>query len=96
MSPPGAETTLHAIVHGRVQGVGYRFFVADRAGELELKGMTRNLPDGTVEVRARGARENLERLAEQLRRGPALARVTGVQVRWDLPLEAYEDFSVGY
>jgi acylphosphatase len=72
--------TLCATIRGRVQGVGYRYFVVDRARELGLVGWARNAPDGAVEVEAQGPRESLERLADELAGGPRMAHVTGLTV----------------
>lgn len=66
-------------VRGRVQGVGFRWYVMAEAGRLGLEGYVRNLPDGTVEVVARGTREAVEELERALARGPATARVDGVE-----------------
>ena len=79
MNDPAA---LHAIVSGRVQGVYFRAFVRRRAAGLGLAGYTRNLPDGTVEVRAEGEREQLQRLMYYLKTGPPAARVTDVITEW--------------
>ncbi len=62
-------------VHGRVQGVGFRYFVARTALSLGLTGWTRNLMDGTVEVQARGALPAVAALETALRAGPGHARV---------------------
>lgn len=70
---------MHAIVTGRVQGVGYRYFVQKAANELGLTGWTRNLPDGSVEVEAEGAPEALESFRQLLWNGPALSRVDDVR-----------------
>ena len=78
---------LTALVRGRVQGVGFRAFVIDRARGLDLNGYVRNLPDHrTVEVVAEGSRERLESLVGFLRQGPRAARVDGVDVAWGLAL----------
>jgi acylphosphatase len=65
-------------VSGRVQGVGFRWFVLQQARRLGLGGFTRNCADGTVEVVASGEDATLVRLEELLRSGPDLADVTGV------------------
>ncbi len=67
------------VVRGRVQGVGYRYFVLRHAQELELAGFARNLPDGSVEVIAEGPQAALGKLLAQLGEGPAFAHVTGVE-----------------
>jgi|SRR5271167_1150897 len=65
-------------VLGRVQGVGYRFFVQELAEELGLRGYVRNLRDGRVEVLAIGSAEQLRLLRQALEKGPMLARVAEV------------------
>jgi len=74
------------VVRGRVQGVGFRWFVWREAGRLGLKGVARNLADGTVEVLAEGQDEALGELERALGRGPAAARVESVD-KSDLPRE---------
>jgi len=67
------------VVEGRVQGVAYRAFTRDAATGLGLTGWVRNREDGTVEVEVAGSDEGLARLAERLRQGPPLARVTALK-----------------
>jgi len=62
-------------VVGRVQGVGFRYFVFREAQPLAVRGWVRNLNDGSVEVQARGERLSVERLESALREGPGHARV---------------------
>jgi acylphosphatase len=66
-------------VSGRVQGVGYRYFVLREAEALGIAGFARNLPDGRVEVVAEGGEEAVRRFEERLGQGPAFAAVTGVE-----------------
>jgi acylphosphatase len=73
---------LSATVHGRVQGVFFRAFVADVAARMGLAGYARNLPDGPVQVEAEGDREKLQQLSQHLRIGPSAARVVRVDVSW--------------
>ena len=72
------------VVTGRVQGVGFRWFMHDAAAAEGVHGWVRNLADGSVEVVAEGDRESVERLEAAVRRGPAQARVANVDVE-DLP-----------
>jgi|SRR5579884_1495447 acylphosphatase len=74
---------LRAVVHGLVQGVGFRYFVLDRARAAGLRGWVRNRPDGSVECLAEGPRQALEVLVDDLRRGPRPARVTEVELDWE-------------
>jgi acylphosphatase len=77
------ETTrLHAVVHGRVQGVGFRAFVVDTGVNIGVKGWARNRWDGTVEVVAEGDRQQLEKLLAALHSGPRMANVSRVDVDW--------------
>lgn len=72
------------LVGGRVQGVGFRWFVLREAEGLGLRGLARNLPDGGVEVIAEGTVQALEALERALRRGPAMAHVGRVE-KLDVP-----------
>ena len=77
------EERWHATVHGRVQGVGFRWFVLKIAQRHQLAGWVRNNPDGSVELEAGGAAEAISELKEKVGRGPAVARVDRVH---DLPI----------
>jgi acylphosphatase len=77
------------VVSGRVQGVGFRWFVARRAAELALAGWVRNLPNGQVEVVATGDTDPLGRLEEALRTGPRMAHVESVE-KSDIPHQAID------
>ena len=77
-----SAVSLHVIVHGRVQGVGFRYFVLHRARALGLTGTARNLADGTVEVYAEGERAALAELEREIRRGPASADVSRVETHY--------------
>jgi acylphosphatase len=91
-----APASLKATVSGRVHGVFYRAFVESCAEELNLTGYVRNRPDGTVEVRAEGEKEKLEKLVERLKAGPPAARVDGVKVEWPEYAGGFSGFSVRY
>jgi acylphosphatase len=73
------------LVSGRVQGVGFRYFVQEAAMVEGLSGWVRNLPSGTVEVLAEGDAEALERFARKLARGPSMARVDNVETLAETP-----------
>jgi acylphosphatase len=79
----GALVRAHAHVSGRVQGVGYRYFVVTEAEVLGLEGWVRNLPDGRVELVAQGPRDRVEGLLARCREGPDLSRVGAVDVVWE-------------
>lgn len=71
--------TRRYIVTGRVQGVGFRWFVEKEAREIGVSGWVRNTDDGSVEVLASGTSDQLERLRKALKQGPRAARVDEVQ-----------------
>jgi acylphosphatase len=73
---------LTAWVHGRVQGVGFRWWTRARARELGLVGSASNLKDGRVEVIAEGERASCEQLLAKLRGGGTPGRVDLVVERW--------------
>ena len=83
------------VVQGRVQGVGFRWFVQRRAVALGITGYVRNLDEGHVEVLAMGPAESLDRLREELGRGPVGARVTSVQES-EAPAAGYRSFEITY
>jgi acylphosphatase len=66
---------LHFLIRGRVQGVGFRWFVHREASELGLRGWVRNTDDGAVEVLASGPPEDLAELRAELRKGSRGSRV---------------------
>lgn len=72
---PDAQVIRRYEVRGRVQGVGYRWFVREHARQLGLSGWVRNEPDDTVTVVACGPMAALEQLAVVLREGPPASRV---------------------
>jgi acylphosphatase len=71
-------SSFHVRISGRVQGVGFRWFVREEARRLGLSGWVTNLPTGDVEVRAGGAGTSLERLRRALEVGPTGAEVLEV------------------
>ncbi len=87
---------LHAIVNGRVQGVGFRKFVWKKVRDTGVVGFVRNLPDGRVEVVAEADEGVLEEVLAVLRKGPFLARVDDVAVEYSEGRGEFVEFSVRY
>jgi acylphosphatase len=73
-------TCFRLVVHGRVQGVGFRFAACEAAAECSVTGWVRNLPDGSVEIVARGAADAVARMTIWAHRGPRHATVDRVDV----------------
>lgn len=76
---------LYVAVRGKVQGVGFRWFVRERARALGLTGWVRNRDDGSVEVLAHGDEAALAQLRSLLGSGPSGAKVTGVEDQQEEP-----------
>jgi acylphosphatase len=92
-SDPDRFVRLTAWVHGRVQGVGFRWWARCRGRELGLVGEARNLPDGRVVIIAEGDRHSCARLLELLqRRKDTPGRVEQVTEQWGSASGAFTDF----
>jgi acylphosphatase len=92
-----AEKTTEArrfLVRGRVQGVGFRWFVEREAHVLGIAGWVRNNVDGSVEVLAMGSREQLVGLSSRLREGPRAARVDDVEEAEAKPVAGLTTFRI--
>jgi len=85
---------VRAIIRGDVQGVGFRAATAHEARRANVAGWVRNLRDGSVEVEAEGPAQAVDALIRWLRRGPSLARVTGVEIDDSLPPAGLEGFTI--
>lgn len=94
MTAQALPVRLDAAVHGRVQGVGFRFYVARRAIDLDLRGWVVNESDGGVRCVAEGPRSDLEALLAALELGPPGARVAGVSVAWSAALGGLDGFEI--
>jgi acylphosphatase len=90
------KVRLQAIVHGRVQGVNFRYYTRLRAQELGVTGYVRNKWDRTVEVVAEGEREAVEKLLEFIKVGPRGALVQRVNSQWQDPTGQFKYFEVRY
>ena len=86
-------TARRAVVSGRVQGVGYRFFAERAAKKAGVLGWVRNLPDGRVETVVEGSDDAIERYLEELRRGPHGSRVTDLAIE-DQPSGNFDSFEI--
>ncbi len=80
---------------GRVQGVGYRYFVTDGARENDLKGFVRNMPDGSVRVIAEGSEDSLLKFVRYLHAdGDPVIYVSQLEVEWGIPTEEFSGFEI--
>ncbi|OGG44919.1 MAG: hypothetical protein A3F84_11205 [Candidatus Handelsmanbacteria bacterium RIFCSPLOWO2_12_FULL_64_10] len=88
------EVAAHLIVHGRVQGVGYRISLWQQARDRGVRGWTCNLEDGSVEVVLQGSVEEVGALVAWTHHGPPSARVKRVDVRRIDPSDALDGFEI--
>jgi acylphosphatase len=90
------KVRLRAIVHGRVQGVNFRYYTRQQARQLGVTGYVRNVWDGTVEVVAEGPRQQLGQLVQWLHRGPSMAFVEKVDAQWLPATGEFQSFEVRF
>jgi acylphosphatase len=87
---------LHAVIHGDVQGVGFRYFMTRQAQARGLSGWVLNRPDGGVELVAEGPRPDLDELLKAARQGPSHARVDSVDAQWSEASGGLDRFDLSY
>ncbi len=84
----------HLFLEGRVQGVGFRYFTRISAGNHDVKGWVKNLPDGRVEAVLQGDSESVEEMVKKMKSGPSAARIKNVEVIDETPVEDFYTFEV--
>jgi acylphosphatase len=84
----------HAVISGRVQGVAFRIETLWAAERIGVRGWVRNRRDGTVEALFEGERARVEEMVAWCRRGPELARVEAVDLRWEDYRGEFTKFSI--
>ena len=87
------EKKARIVVRGSVQGVGFRYYIMQRAQEMRLKGYTQNLPSGEVEAVVEGDVLFIEDLYRAMQRGPTKAKVTDHAIEWGDPKNQFRTFS---
>ena len=92
----GERRRFRAKVRGRVQAVNFRSSTVRKARQLQIVGYVRNAWDGTVEVVAEGPAGALQRFVSWLHSGPRMARVTDIEVHWQVPRHEFSEFEVRF
>lgn len=85
---------VHILIKGRVQGVFFRENTKQKARELGLTGWVRNLDSNDVEAVIEGPKEQIEKLVDWIKEGPALAKVDGAEVAWSECKDEFNEFVV--
>lgn len=86
--------TVHLVITGHVQGVGFRKFVQYHARKLSITGWVQNIPERRVEGLLQGDKKKLIKLIGICKKGPVIARVAYVQVTWKESEEVCEEFRI--
>lgn len=95
-TPSNDRTQLTVAVHGRVQGVGFRYYAAAQAHRVGVRGWVRNEPDGSVVVVCEGSRSAVRAMLDWLKQGPPSARVDHVDARESEYQGAFRSFTIEY
>ena len=91
-----AKVRAHVIVHGRVQGVYFRYETQQIATQRDVVGWVRNRSDGTVEAVFEGVEDNVQDTLKWCQQGPPAARVDKLDVNWLPSEEKYDRFEIRY
>ena len=84
----------HMMADGRVQGVGFRYFVQMEADRHKIAGWVKNRADGTVEILAEGEEDKLKKFLLKVREGPSFGHVSRLDKEWLEPSNKYRDFQI--
>jgi acylphosphatase len=90
------KKAVRLVAHGRVQGVGFRWFVYNEATKLNINGYVKNLPNGDVEVFAEGEKQDVDQLITQVGKGPAFSRVLDLLTEPHNYQDRYQKFEITY
>ena len=93
-SQPEDNLTVNMKITGKVQGVGFRYYVLRQAQELGIRGWVSNKPNGDVEALAQGEKEGLDHFITKVEQGPAFSRVENVSLNWVNEAEKYFDYEI--
>ncbi|PIQ32923.1 MAG: acylphosphatase [Bacteroidetes bacterium CG18_big_fil_WC_8_21_14_2_50_41_14] len=88
-----SSTAVRLTIHGKVQGVGFRFYTQRKAQELHISGWVINQRDGTVYVEAEGDKQAVDTFIDWCNEGPSWAEVRLVQTQ-EIPLQGFDGFVV--
>ncbi len=88
--------TYQVMLSGRVQGVGFRFYVESIAGKYNIKGYVRNTFDRKVEIVCQGEEEDLKQFIDEVKKGPAFSVVTNVKIEEIKDSKKYSIFEIRY
>lgn len=88
--------TFRILIYGKVQGVFFRAFIKEKADSLSVKGFTRNILTGSLEVVVQGNEENISKFIEILKIGPKMAKVEKIEIVSYETQQEFEKFNIKY
>lgn len=88
------EKRARIVVRGSVQGVGFRYYVMQKAQEMRLKGFVQNLPNGEVEAVVEGDKLFIDDIYRAMQRGPTKAKVNDHAIQWMDPKNDFRTFMI--
>ena len=83
-------------IYGLVQGVAFRYDAQHLAKELDLKGWVKNESNGSVRIVVRGKEDGLKKLVDWCYQGPKSARVDKVELKWEEPVQKFNNFDIEF
>ncbi len=91
------KRSLHFVISGRVQGVGFRYYTYAAAQKLNITGYVKNLYNGNVEIFAEGNTSTLYKFLDNIKQGPSLSNVLDIDITWnDIKNIRYKQFTITY
>jgi acylphosphatase len=94
--PAMPKSTWHIVLSGRVQGVGFRYFVQQKANECQITGWVKNLPNGKVEIEAEGEEQDIHCFVDYLKIGNGYSRTDQLNQSKVEPNANFSDFTIQY
>jgi len=85
---------MYLVISGRVQGVGFRYFVRQKALEMQISGWVKNTSDGKLEIEAEGENQNLDAFIEWMRIGPSRAIIRSFSNSEITPIRNFTNFII--
>jgi acylphosphatase len=85
---------IHIIIEGRVQGVGFRYYIFENLKNLPVTGFVRNLDNGDVEIIAEAEEELLEKIVNIAKQGPAMSKVINTSIRYSQATGEFNSFEI--
>ena len=87
---------LEILIEGRVQGVGFRNYALSKAIRFDIKGYTRNMPEGHLEIICCGEKNDLEKFLSEIKKGPSFAFISNIKINDYAEMTDFTNFEIIY